>query len=311
MASEQKGRRAPAKAPATGGEKVEGDGSGQALAPVEENGGEQTGAAIAAAEERTHGADSAVNDTIEEGPQPLTEGATAAPGGAPEEDHVTAFERQMERLVRIVDESDFETGSLRGDIRDTMLDVIKSRPKPWSQMSELEQRDLVRALDAVTTGIVKKAVFVMAEQDDLSVHATLKGYSADGGTFKLKLVASGDMDTAKQLYSLDGHEVVLISADSKRFQGARKEPQIDPDQPGLKFSDQVITSDPPAKTPEDDTDLSGGGEPVTDLKTTRVNLVEGTVEDSADGKTWSYVRDATPEELAAVREAQADFQGDE
>lgn len=237
-----------------------------------------------------------------------------------------AFDDRLARLVEMCEEAEFESGTLVGDIRDLLIEDAKHRPKPWSQMNQRQQGDFVRAAEEVARKIIGKVVIVLAEQDDITVHATLKGYAADGGTFKLKLVARGDMEVAQQLYALDGHEVVLISADSKRFTGQRRDPPIAPDQGALTFADppggeakEEIRSDPPAH-PADDSDLAGeereeeeAEEAVGPLDKLaageRVNVKTGMVERLVDegGLDYEDVRDATPEELAAERERNQDF----
>jgi hypothetical protein len=184
-------------------------------------------------------------------------GAAAGAAGAigenePEgEDHVTAFERLIAKLVGIVENAEFTSGTLVGDIRDTMLDLFKSRPKTWSQMSEAEQRDTSKGLENVAKLLLRKLTIVIAEQDEVSVHATLKGYSVKGGAFKLNAEAKGDEETALRLFEMDGHAVVIMSAEAERFFGQRKDADVLADQPTLP-----LASDAPASaSPADNSDL--------------------------------------------------------
>lgn len=216
------------------------------------------------------------------------------------DDHIAAFEKQMERLVGIAENAEFESGTLVGDIRDTQLDIFRNRPKPWSAMSETEQRDLAKALENVAKLFIKKVVIVVAEEDTISVRATLKGYSADGGdVFKLKGEARGDEQTAIDLFRMDGHDVVIMSADAQRFLGQRKDADISVDQPPFGFSDAP-------KGPENDEDLVAAADVAS---VTRINLKTGMVERLADDDTnWVDERLATPEELADERDSKADFE---
>ncbi|MBA2717722.1 MAG: hypothetical protein H0U52_00575, partial [Chloroflexi bacterium] len=177
----------------------------------------------------------------------------------PIDDHITAFERRCERLVGIAEEAEFESGTLVGDIRDALLEIFKNRPKPWSQLSAAEQGDINRALESTAKKVLRKLVIVLAEEDDVSVNATLKGYAVDGETFKLKVVAKGDEETAAELFRMDGHEVILIRADARRFHGQRKDGEVQPDQPTLGFSDGAAVAPTEIKStpPADDSDLAG------------------------------------------------------
>lgn len=151
------------------------------------------------------------------------------------EDHIAAFEAQMAKLVGIAENAEFESGTLLGGIRDPLIEIIKHRPKAWSQMSESEQRDQVKTIEQIARTFIRRVVLVVAEQEEISVTATLKGYSADGEVFKLKLEARGDEDTALQLFRMDGHEVVVMSADAARFLGQKKDADVQLDQPALEL----------------------------------------------------------------------------
>jgi hypothetical protein len=166
---------------------------------------------------------------------------TTTEGG---EDHITEFEKQLERLETIVLNAEFDNGSLMGSVRDAMLDVFRNRPKPWSQMSEQEQRDMGKALENVATTLIRRVVLVVAEEDEIAVTGTLKGYSAKGGDFKLTVEAAGDDETALELYKMDGHAVVIMSADAAKFLKKNKDADVEPDQPALEFADEET---PPAE----------------------------------------------------------------
>ena len=160
-----------------------------------------------------------------------------------ETDHIDAHNAALDRMVEIATNAEFESGTLVGDIRDTLLDVTKNRPKPWLAMSEQEQRDLAKAFENVAKTFIRKAVQVVAEQDEISVVGTLKGYSAKGGQFSLKVEAQGDEETANQLFRMDGHDLVLMSADASRFMGQKKDPTVDKDQPEIPFADEDVTDE--------------------------------------------------------------------
>lgn len=166
------------------------------------------------------------------------------------EDHIDEFDKRVERLTTIAEEADFESGSLLGDVRDTLLEIFRHRPKAWSQMSEAEQRDLAKALENSAKMLVRKVVVVVAEQDEIAVAAVLKGYSAKGGTFKLNAEARGDQETALQLFDMDGHDVVIMSADASRFLGNAKDAAIEPDQPEMSLEPPENGEQEPAEDGE-------------------------------------------------------------
>lgn len=192
----------------------------------------------------------------------MARGKEAAVVEAEAEDHITEFDKRVERLTAIAEAAEFESGTLLGDIRDTMLEQFKHRPKPWSQMSEAEQRDLAKAIENSARTLLRKLVIVIAEEDLPSVSATLKGYSVKGDVFSLKAEARGDEETAIQLFNLDGHDVVIMSASADRFMSQRRDAEVQPDQPGLELpegqaADEEVDLEEAAEEPSDEGDAAG------------------------------------------------------
>lgn len=210
----------------------------------------------------------------------------------------SAFDARIERLSRIAEEAEFDSGTLVGDIRDLIVDLYKSRPKPWSQMSSGDQRDIYRAAEDVAKKVLRKLVIVVAEEDEISVHAKLNGYSADGETFKLKATVQADEETALQLFRLDGHEVVILSADATRFTGQRRDPAVMPDQGALEFADGQGKGEAEPEHPADDSDLAEAGSQAEEART-RINVGIGMFERKDESGAWVVDRPASPAELAA------------
>ncbi len=163
----------------------------------------------------------------------------------------TSHEANLEKLEDLAVNAEFESGTLVGDIRDLMLRLYKERAKNWSQCSAQEQRDIVHMATDVAKKVIRKTARVIAEEDQVAVHATLKGYNAGEG-FDIKLKANSDEENALQLFRMQGHEVILISADAKKFDGQRKDADVEEDQAPLPFSDAR-----PEPEMSDDSDLAG------------------------------------------------------
>lgn len=145
------------------------------------------------------------------------------------------MQNYLHTVSNLVTTAQFESGSLLGDMVKLIVSLFKDRPKNWSQMSELEQRDMGKAITEKCKTILKRVAMVIAEEDEISIAATLKGYSAKPGEFDLKLSAVSDSETATQLFNLNGHDVLIISADAERFFGSGPEIETDPDNFSLPF----------------------------------------------------------------------------
>ena len=160
------------------------------------------------------------------------DGETADAAGKHEAEHNAA----IERLIQIANDAEFDSGTLLGDIRDTMLQLYKDRPKPWSQLSNQEQRDVARNLDMVAKEIIRKVVLIVAEGEQESIHATLESYSEKDG-FKISLKALATKETAIALFEATGSPVIVQRADYRQYHGQRKDAETMPDQPDLGFAD--------------------------------------------------------------------------
>jgi hypothetical protein len=170
----------------------------------------------------------------------------------------TAIDHAVDRLTNLAMDAHFETGSLVGDVRDTLLDLYRANPKPWSQLLEADQRNIASALEHVAQVMVRKIVLIVAEDDAAgrTVHAKLESYAEKGG-FRIALTASSDSETALALHEAVGHEVILKRADMNHYNGQRGDPPINPDQPDLLFEGEE--GERPAAPPIDDSDLAGAG----------------------------------------------------
>jgi len=206
-------------------QEVTGDGSGEALPPIED------GAAAPAQ-------------------------APAAPGDDPE----SVFDRRLARLTTLVEEAEFESGTVFGDLRDLMLDLFKHRPKLWSAMSQSEQTATIQHIEATVRRAVGKVVLVIAQEDSLTVEGTLLGqFAVKGETLEVKLkVEHTDAETLLDVYKMAGHRIVIVSADDKRFSSARREQAAEPDQRAMDFADPKpkAPSEIVSRPPGDDSDLA-------------------------------------------------------
>jgi hypothetical protein len=188
--------------------------------------------------------------------------------GAIENLSETAFEARAREMGEAAERgaSRFASATLVGDIRDVILEVIKHRPRPWSQLSRDEQNDVATAAEYAAKTVVTRACELIASNGRVSLNAKFEGYSDKAGELKgtLKFVEVDD-DGVLALHKASGQMVVLITADPTAFMGERRPPNIEEDQLGLTFEKE---SDEPMPRPADDSDLAeaGGPEPEPDTE---------------------------------------------
>jgi len=169
-----------------------------------------------------------------------------------DQDRATDF--AVERFERIVEEATFERGTLVGDIRDTLLDLFKGNPKPWSLINEDGQRAIAAALTDCARKIVRGVIVIISDDDGPAIHAKLEGYAEKGG-LKINCTATGNDETVLALHKAVGRNVIIRTADANRYDSERGEPSIMPDEPGLQFEGDDDQQRDPFTGPEGDDDL--------------------------------------------------------
>lgn len=168
------------------------------------------------------------------------------------------MERHLERLEEIADEAPVDIEALSGSLRDAVLELFRHRPKLWAQMSQAEQRDTAFAVERAVNVLVARAVLELAAEDRPHILARLEKFTAKGGKYQAALVSQGGPELAADLARLDGHVVLIISADADRYTRAG-EAKTEPDQAPLEF-------DEPAE-PEDEEEAEGEADPPHDPAT--------------------------------------------
>jgi len=213
--------------------------------------------------------------TPEVTPSTVNEPETSAPSGelaeslqalgdavdARDENQDRATDLMTDRLVAIAETAELDRGTLVGDVRDTLLDLFKANPKPWSALLEDQQRRVADALETAARTIVRSIVVIVAEDDAAggTIHAKLESYAEKGG-LKIALTANGDRDTVLALHDAVGQQVVVKRADTNRYGGERRPLQTDPDQAGLGFEADQDGHRDPFTGPEGDDDLVDAAE---------------------------------------------------
>ena len=175
------------------------------------------------------------------------------PPATPEDDALTAsanaeFEMEQigvggiaaKRLGIIATSAPLKSGTLAGDIRDTLLDLFKTRPKPWDAMTEAEQSDIGRALEYAARELVKNVVdTIRSDGVEAPVKAILESITDKGDikiTCKVKTVdEEGAADAILALHRARGKLVIITAASAEDYLGERQAFAAAADQPGLEF----------------------------------------------------------------------------
>lgn len=184
---------------------------------------------------------------VDEPEAPAAEAAPANDDGPqdwnPEAEHNAATER-MERMA-----SDFEldAGSLVSDARDFMLEQIKHRPRVWSATSQGEQRDVAAACDHAARELIRKMLEQIATRDVQPIRALLTKYTdGDEIVITAKVKAFTEEESAAAVIGLHkarGKHVMITVASVSDYDGNKRDPATDPDEPLMSFEAGEIDED--------------------------------------------------------------------
>lgn len=158
----------------------------------------------------------------------------------------TAELSDVEKRVELVMSSD----TLMGDIRDAILDRLKAMPKPWTVMSENEQRDMIYGVESAAENLIRKASLLIAANG----YPTIQG-QVESSTIKddIKTVVRVSKSHQDRLSLLDasGHSCLIVIADVAQFMGERAPATPDPEEPELDIpvADNGEATEPEAGEP--------------------------------------------------------------
>lgn len=128
---------------------------------------------------------------------------------------------------------------LRGDLRDAILDRLKAMPRPWTTMSEAQQRDMIGSVDLAARELIRKAVALLAANGFPALPAKLvKAQIKDGLQCQVDL--SRHDPQRDRLLDHMGKPVMIVLADLAEFMGEREPAKPDPDQPELPGGDGKV-----------------------------------------------------------------------
>lgn len=148
----------------------------------------------------------------------------------------------IEAMGNIIDQTEISTGEMVFDVRDFLLDTIKSRPKPWSATSQQEQRDVAAACEHAAKELIRKIVEAVAANGNEPIRVLLTKVNAGGEdiviTGKVKFLDAEPTERDKSILALHhgiGKHVMLTRASVDDYTGQGREAQTDPDEPPLDF----------------------------------------------------------------------------
>lgn len=135
-----------------------------------------------------------------------------------------------------IDVSELQIETLAGDLRDAMLMRFRNAKRPWSALTEEEQRDLANGMEMAARETVRQAVRLLTSWEWPRAVVKLEELKIVGGDKAQivgKIAAVNVEENRNVLGDHAGTTMMLLAVDSETFMGARGPAEVDPDQPEL------------------------------------------------------------------------------
>lgn len=133
--------------------------------------------------------------------------------------------------------------TMRCDLRDALLEIIKTQQKPFAKLSKSEQSAVIHRCERAAADLVALAVPLIRSAGHAHFVCRVEKVSIDDKGAKLTIggvssVTGAHLDATR----LQGRVVVLTEADAQPFMGQRVEQVPQEDQLGLAI-ERAVTAD--------------------------------------------------------------------
>lgn len=185
---------------------------------------------------------------------------------------------------------DLQAETLTGDIRDFMLTWIREMQKPFQQMSESQQRDVVEAIEGFARELVGGVISVASAGGFEKAFVKLGQFTVKEG-IEAKIITDRSERNLLNFNDFAGKSAMLIFADPQEFEGARAPARVYRTQRDIE---EVIADQPKTTAPAAEPVSTGKvGNSVSDLQDEH-RLNEG---ETVDAETGEITTQPAPKEV--------------
>lgn len=133
------------------------------------------------------------------------------------------------------------TETLMGDLRDAILDRLKAMPKPWTTLSEADQREMIQGIEMVARTLVRSAVRLVAANGRPTLEGVLSQCTVKDG-IKATVILSRHDPLRESLLNAVNEQILIVVADAEAYMGEKAPANPDPDQRAMVDPDGVVTT---------------------------------------------------------------------
>lgn len=136
-------------------------------------------------------------------------------------------ERNGKTGSRTAERQEIQVATLRGDIRDQMLRLVRDLPNHWPKMTGDAQQDVINRIELLSNDLVNRTVDLIASRGCSFQLVTLGEATITPTAVKCKFTVPRTNDAVAALNSRIGQTVVLVAREAEQFSGERAPAETD------------------------------------------------------------------------------------
>lgn len=188
---------------------------------------------------------------------PPTDDADAGTGGG------NAFKAAAAAIAGEIEESEGlkKAETLKGDIRDRILALVRAMTTPWSELHEAAQQAIADASECIAEMMIFRCLDIAAAEGAPSMRMKVAGVKFGKDALSASLVGMLGDPCRHILADMNNREALVVFDDPSRFMGEAAPPAIDPDAPEMPFESAgegapAAAEDDPDAAPADDDEVA-------------------------------------------------------
>lgn len=134
---------------------------------------------------------------------------------------------KADRTERLKERQDLQVATLRGDVRDAVLRLVRELPNDWRKMTGGAQEDTIERIERLAGTLVDQAVEIVAARGCDSQIVRLGKIGVDKGMIEGKFTTPFSHEALNAICLRQGQEVALIARDAEQFKGERDKAESD------------------------------------------------------------------------------------
>lgn len=134
---------------------------------------------------------------------------------------------QADRAERLKERQDLQVATLRGDVRDAVLRLVRELPDHWRKMTGGAQEDIIERIEKLASTLVDQTVEIVASRGCDSQVVRLGKISVDKGMIECKFTTAYSHEAMNAICLRQGQEVALVARDAEQFKGERAKAESD------------------------------------------------------------------------------------